>query len=104
VPSNASENGTAGMWITARVKLAAIGCGTPGRWNVTFTRVPGVPNSALLTCVVVQPRVLCVSTWAMRSPSCTPAPSAGEPGKTRFTLTYPPCAADGGEISIPMPA
>jgi hypothetical protein len=92
------------MWITARVRFALMGVATPGRWNVTVTRVPGVPMSVFDTCCVLQPRVACVSICTMRSPSCTPAPSAGVLGNTRDTLTKPLCAVGGGWISIPMPA
>ena len=93
------EKRTAGMCTSARVKRTLMGDATPGRANVTFTLVPGVPSSVLETCVVFQPLVSAVSMRMMRSPSWMPAFSAGVLGKTVLTVTQPLCSL----ISMPIP-
>jgi len=75
--------------------------GTVYATDTTRGRVlrPGVPRSALDVWSSDQPRVDAVSTWMMRSPSRTPAFSAGVCGKTRCTVTNPSTSP----ISIPTP-
>ncbi len=61
----------------ARVNVPVIGVATPARANETFTFVPGVPVRESETWLMVHPRVESESTLMIRSPSCTPPPSAG---------------------------
>ena len=62
LPSSMIENGTAGTWMTARVKRSVIGSVTPVREKRTETLVPGVPMSESETWASVHPVVGAVST------------------------------------------
>src|SRR3954462_10344171 len=75
--SNTPVYATAGTCTTARVKRSLIGSLTPGREYVTATCEPGVPRSFSETLSISQPCVGTPSIAMMRSPSCTPASSAG---------------------------
>ena len=77
------------MLMTARVNVIGISSGTPGRENLTSTLLPGFPFSASEVCETVQPRMLVVSMKLIRSPSWTPACSAGVCGNTRWTVMKP---------------
>jgi hypothetical protein len=75
--SSIRANGMAGMRMVRRVNSTSNGWATPGRWKRAFTRVPGTPLRPLETWSMRHPRVDCVSTPTMRSPSRMPASSAG---------------------------